>query len=58
MRRQRVARPQFRSFADGLARNCRGSSVAADTRVAHEVPAVLLLKGIGVACAVVGAKWF
>jgi len=49
MRRQRMARPQFRSIAHGMARDCSSSFAAAGTRVAHEVPAVLISEGVGVA---------
>ncbi len=49
MGRQRVARPQFRSIAHGMARDCSSGFPAAGTRFAHEVPAVLILKGVGVA---------
>jgi hypothetical protein len=55
MRRQREARPQFRSIAHGTARHCSSSFAATATRVAREAPAVLVLEGIGVAC-VVGAR--
>ena len=51
MRRQRGARPQFRSIAHGMARHCFSSFDAAGTRVAREVPAVLVLEGVGAACA-------
>jgi hypothetical protein len=48
MRRQRGARPQFRSSAHGMARACSSSLTAAGTRIAREVPAVLILEGVGV----------
>jgi len=54
MRRQHGARPQFRSIAHGTALRCFSSFAAAATRVAREVPAALVLKGIDLAC-VVGA---
>jgi hypothetical protein len=46
MRRQREARPQFLSFTHGMADTVPAGSGA---RVGHEVPAVLISEGVGIA---------
>ncbi len=57
MGRQRKARPQFLSFAHGMARH-RYQQLwrATGTRVGREVPAVLISEGVGVALRRIGAR--
>ena len=57
MRRQRLARPQFRP-ADGLARHGSKSLVALGRGVAHEAPAVLVLKRHPYRLRRHGAEWY